>query len=91
MKITAIATITQGFCTCKTNFLQSAVSHVINITKQAAQLRAAIFNAGGMPETFGNCNIIVIFAATLRIFLQICRTHNFEKYLAVDGIKSLLS
>ena len=88
MKITAVPAIPQSLGTGKAYLFQTAVCHIINIAKQAAQFLTAVFLAGCMPESFCDCHIIGIFGMTLNTFLQVRGAHDFKKNVAVNRVKS---
>lgn len=67
MKIAAVAAVTQSFGAGKAYFAQSPVRHIVHITKQTTQIFATVFNASRIPQTFGNGNVVVVFAALLRV------------------------
>lgn len=67
MKIAAVAAVTQCFGAGKADFAQSPVRHVVYVAKQTTQIFATVFNASRMPQTPGNCNVVVVFAALLRV------------------------
>ena len=48
-------------------FAQPAACHVVHVAKQAVRVFATVFNASRMPQTPGNCNVVVVFAALLRV------------------------
>ncbi len=66
-EIAAVAAVTQSFGAGKADFAQSPVRHIVHITKQTTQIFATVFNASRMPQTPGNCNVVVVFAALLRV------------------------
>ena len=67
MKIAAVAAVTQCFGAGKADFAQSPVRNVVYVAKQTTQIFATVFNASRMPQTLGNCNVVVVFAALLRV------------------------
>ena len=69
MKITAISAVTQCVGASKSYFFQTAVCNVVNIAKQTAQLRTAVFYASGVPKALFNGKIKVILAVSLFAFL----------------------
>ena len=64
-----IASVTQCFGASKSYFFQTAVCNVVNIAKQTAQLRTAVFYASGVPKALFNGKIKVILAVSLFAFL----------------------
>lgn len=67
MEVAAVAAVTQSFGAGKAYFAQSPVRHVVYVAKQTTQIFATVFNASRMPQTPGNCNVVVVFAALLRV------------------------
>ena len=65
VEIAAVAAVTKSLGSRKSDFSQSAVSHVVNIAEQTAQLRAAVFHAGGVPKALCNCDVEVVFTVNL--------------------------
>ena len=61
METAAVAAGTWFFCKCKADY-------VVSIAKQAAQPRAAVFGAGGVPKAFLNRDIKAALTAVLCTF-----------------------
>ena len=87
-KIAAVTAAAQRFCARKAKLAQSAIGHVIHIAKQRTQLRTAVFLARRVPETLGNRRGKVRFVVFLCALPQVGGTHDFEKTIAVNPIKS---
>lgn len=67
MEISAVAAVTKCFGAGKAYFSQPAACYVVRVAKQAVRVFATVFNASRMPQTPGNCNVVVVFAALLRV------------------------
>ena len=84
VKVAAALTIAKGLRARKPYFLKVAVSDVIHIAKKAAELGAAVFNAGGVPKAGRDGDIVKAFALLLGADLQIGSAHNMQKNMAVQ-------
>ena len=88
MKITAILTVPQGFCPGEGHFLQAAVSYIVSIAEDVAQLRAVVLDAGGVPEAFCDSHIERISGVTLSTIMQVGGAHDLPENAAVKEEKS---
>lgn len=57
MKIAAIPTVAEGFRTQEPHLGKATIVHVVNVAEQEAQLGAAVFHAGVVPEALRDTGI----------------------------------
>lgn len=88
MKIAAILTVTQGFCPGEGKLFQTAVSHIVGIAEDVAQLRAVVFDTGGIPEAFCDSHVEGSSGVILCALMQVGGTHDFPEDAAVKEEKS---
>ena len=88
VKIAALFPIPQRLRPGKAQLFQPAIGHVIHITKQPTQRRAAGVHAGRVPEALGNGGLKVVLVVGLRALPQVRRAHDPEKDLAIQKVKA---
>ena len=88
VKIAAIAAVAQRLGAGKAQLPQSTVGHVIHLAEQGAQLRAAVFHAGRVPEALFHRDLKVVFTVGLRALPQIALSHHPQKNAAIQEVKA---